>query len=201
VAAVLGLSRHLPDLEEIDDSWQTTVYRLDEETVLKVLDTSIAMTRRERKRTAAQMRDEHAAYIDFIGPAVLSHDVDVGPHPFQQTSRVIRITQPYREVDFLKLDEEEPGNIPALAERLREAQASHPQVLGEIDHVVRGSRALYEERRLSTDLIGINNMGVAIDSGSFTIVDGQPVTTQHLPIQEKMNRCFDNLEAALAIAA
>lgn len=200
MAALLGIERHLPDMPLVDSGVQSTVYRLDEDTVLKVIEGSKFMAERAKRRQVEAMREQHATLAAFVGPSVVPHEVDIGAHPFlRHAGTVIRITQQYRDVEFMKLNVE-PDEVPDLAGTLHESGDRHPGLLDEIRGMLEASRELYAAHGLAPDLIGKNNVGVERGSGSFVIIDSQPLVPADGPPQQAMAGYLDNLEAALALA-
>lgn len=196
----LHIGPRIPDLSYLTEGYVSDVYKVGEDTVLKIDRDSVSMTRREKLRLAARMRQEHAALIDYVGPAILPHTVEIGPHPEERTATAVRIVQPFVEVDFLKLNEEEEG-IPLLVERLRQSESGCPELMDDLDVMVTGSLALYEEQTLATDILGADNVGISSDTNHVIIIDAQPVTTQYPKAQVDISRYFDNLGVAIALAA
>ena len=201
VAAALRIPTYTPTLDRIDSGMHSSVYRLDETSVLKIVNMSVFMSARKRRYEADKMREEHAAFRSFIGHAVVPQEIQVGPHPFKADREAITITQPYCEIDYLQLGEEDPTKVPEIASRLEHAKGRLPHIVEEVTTMVRNSRILSEDRHLTTDILGINNMGLESATGNFMIIDGQPVDSHSRGLKPRIDSCFENLEAALQLAA
>ncbi len=182
------------DVTKIGSGYISDVYKIGEGVVVKAHKDSVSLSRRERRCLADSMIEEHQNLVEYVGPAVLPHSIDIGPHPEHRFLQAVRITQQYVEVDYLKLNEEEEG-ISALAGRIGQVQATYPEFIDELGDVIMGSRALYASHQLSTDILGANNLG--IHKGHLTIVDAQPVNATYPHAQAAISTYFDNLDVAM----
>jgi hypothetical protein len=199
-STILGTGPGNFNITKIGSGYVSDVYKLGDDTVLKVDKDSVGLSRRERRQLADRMLDEHQALVEYVGLAVLPHTIDIGPHPEHRFMKAVRITQPYIELDFIKLNEQRE-DIPLLADRIRQANAKCPSFLDELGAMVSDSRSLFADRQLSTDILGIDNVGVTTASGHLTVVDAQPINDQHPTAQAAIGTYFDHIEAALQLAA
>jgi hypothetical protein len=196
-SAAFGLG-YDPKAQRMGGGYASNVYMMDENTVLKIDKQSMGMSRRQLQEKAGVMRYEHEAFVSYLGESVLSHDIAIGPHPNFRNVDVIRIMQPFVQVDFLNLKASRQG-IPSLVTTIKDTTRIYQNTPTELQSIVDGSRALFSEHRLSTDLEGNDNIGIS--NGRLTIVDAQPVTLEYPKVQVLINTYLDNLEDALALAA
>ncbi len=190
----LGLNYHPPEFPHVDQGLQSDVYRLDEGRVLKVI--KHESTDEEQAQMASQLRHEHAEMARYIGPAVLPHTIFVGRHPIARGRNAVQIIQPYREIDFLKLSDDEESTD-QLRERLLEAESGHPRVISELATIVQGGRALAQaEDHLVIDIVG-RNVGINRQSDRVEIVDSQPVPLERPDHHALATWHLERLEATL----
>src|SRR5688572_25693154 len=76
-----------PNVPYLTEGYRSEVYRVSDDLVMKIYKDSLGMSRREQKRLADQMREEHRALSEYVGPAVLPHVVDIGRHPAKKHLR------------------------------------------------------------------------------------------------------------------
>lgn len=202
LAAMTGIDRKLLYLEYLDKGHQSIVFRIGQagDEVLKVLVEDGHPSAKERRHEADQMQHEHEVMANYLGRYVLPHRVTIGPNPLEPESTAIQIRQPYREVDYLLLADNNV-RIPELGSGLQATSGVYPAAISEIGDALERSRRLFAERGLSTDLIGRNNSGMDVHTGSYIIIDGQPVTDRNPSVQAAMVGHFDRLDLALQVAA
>lgn len=202
-AAVLGFDSP-PEMPEgfqyLSRGHHSIVFLRDDNTVLKVNELSAELSPGERREVAQRLEEEHEKYRSYLGGAVLPHTVIVAPHPLYPDRETIQIEQPYRSINYLKLNEGQKG-IPRLETTLKDTERCYPGFLNEVDALVVSSRDLYRDHALSTDIIGINNFGTDALTSHLITPDGQPITTEFPAVQKQIGVFFDNLEVALGRAA
>ena len=135
----------------------------------------------------------------YVGSSVIPHDIRIGRHPIQRDRQAILITQPYVEVDFLELSDDDEDTT-ALRTRLKTAQATYPHVIGELNDIVAGSHSLLLEQHLATDIVG-RNIGVRQETASVVIVDSQPVPPDRTDDQKLVSWHAGRLESVLGTLA
>lgn len=177
--------------------FHTHVYRVDDETVVKVNKASMGMSPAERKAYADVLRAEHEALAEYVGDAILPQSVKVGAHPvLGSDTEAVLITQPFREIEYLNLIGAARDKTP-LEEKLGVVQAAHPTVCADLGQIVTNSLKLYDDHRLLADVIGYQNVGFDMETGAMTIIDGQPIPDRDPGAQKDTLRLFDRLEPSL----
>lgn len=195
VATALSTYYKPPDVKIMNGGKNSNVYRINPAEILKIKRASIGRSLKEQVRMADQMRYEHDALRAYVGPAILPHSIDVGPHPWLDDVRAVRIQQAFRPVDFVKLGVDE-DDVPRLAARLRAIRPAFLQPDEDLEALIEGSRQLHDDTGLTIDLYGIDNEGFDLETGRLVVVDAQPVTSEHPDIQATIMHQLDNLERA-----
>jgi len=205
IASHFGLNYESMRLSRLDSGLQSDVFRLGSDTVLKVIKehdgayNPVVLTRTERNNLAAELREQHDVMAGYLGSPVIPHDIKIGRHPTQHDRMAILITQPFCEIDFLQLSDDEE-DIASLRQRLETAQGVYPNVISELSSIALGSRSMFQERQLVTDIVG-RNVGVDQSTESVVIVDSQPVPPERASEHNLASMHFGRLESVLATMA
>jgi hypothetical protein len=199
-SGVLAMGTNKSGLERFATGGVSRVYMLDEDTVLKADTPSVAMSRKDSERYADRLRFEHDALVAYVGPAIVPHSIDIGPHPEFHRLDCVRMLQPFVKLNYIQLGEEKAEDIPLLSERIQRTSTTHPDFRSEATSLVASYRELFADHDLAVDILGNNNVGLSRGNLHLTIPDSQPVNRSHRPVQAIIENCFDNLEIALQLA-
>jgi hypothetical protein len=170
---LLRLDYHELDPMPIGSGSQSTVYRLGEQQVLKVVETSREYSLLEQQHKASEMIRDHSMLRLYLGKSVVPHQVFVAKHPMDYTRTAIQIQQPYVEAVDPALFISGSGavnkeNIAAIRDRHETAN--------QLQELLLNSWQMHDRtfNRLLVDLRGTGNLGID-NSGQLLIIDGQPI--------------------------
>jgi hypothetical protein len=201
VAKVFGLDYQELDPEPIGRGSQSTVYRLGEHYVLKVVDASLDDSLQAQHEKASAMTRDHAMLRHYLGNMVVPHRVFVHRHPFDYTQTAIQIKQPYVEVTDPHLFI--PGSGAVHSESVTRVKQNFDLDM-QIRSLLASSWQMHDKtfNKLLVDVRGQGNLGLDAH-GSLRILDGQPVGNDidpgsHQQIAIQHYRLFEELASEAA---
>jgi len=201
VAKIFGLEYQELDPEPIGRGSQSTVYRLGEHSVLKVVDASADDSLQAQHEKASAMTRDHAMLRHYLGNMVIPHRVFVHRHPFDFTKTAIQIKQPYVEVTDPNLFI--PGSGAVHYESLSRVKQNFDLDM-QVRSLLASSWQMHDKtfNKLLVDVRGQGNLGVDTH-GRLRILDGQPVGNDidpgsHQQIAIQHYRLFEELASEAA---
>jgi hypothetical protein len=173
VSRLLRLDYRELDPMPIGSGSQSTVYRLGEQQVLKVVETSREYSLLEQQRKASEMIRDHSMLRLYLGKSVVPHQVFVAKHPMDYTQTAIQIQQPFVEAVDPELFI--PGSGAVNKENIAGIRGQH-EAANQLQELLFNSWQMHDStfNRLLVDLRGTGNLGID-NSGQLLIIDGQPI--------------------------
>jgi hypothetical protein len=194
-SAALTGSRHAQwDATFVSSGDEFSVFKTKDDEVIKIAHNTLLMSRAEQRRYAENRQREHKLMAHWLGGFVLPQTYSVEPLSFLPGRTVVQVRQSYREISDPCLFE--PLNTNVLQENLANLQAIHPDSTSQLGDFLERSRALHESEDLVPDTNGGANL--VLDGEELLMVDGQPIGTEHRPVQKIILGQLASLELAIA---
>lgn len=181
------------DAEFIDMGFEFTVFRTGEE-VLKIAHGTIQMDRHEQESYAEQRRKSYRHMADWLGDFALPQSIEVAPLPFLPSRTAVQVRQPYHDIVDPELFHRDSPGINRL--NVDSIRSEHPTSSDQLLDFIERGRSLYGALELVPDTNGTANL--VMDGERIFMVDGQPIGTEHRPIQQIILGQLDSLELAIA---
>jgi hypothetical protein len=201
-ARMLGEEYEPLDLDPLGYGSEAAVFRLDDQSVLKIMHGSMSMTPSQRDRAAQEKECDFEALSKSLPNFTLPQAtyVDAHPHPYFSHLEAIQTEQPYVAHQDLQLFNRQ--SIFDSAVNLRHIQKlieERPALLDQLKEFVERSLAMNNKQGLLPDTIGGGNL-VVTDHDEVLLIDGQPIPPKpHLKkIRSVIDRQLRNLDYALA---
>lgn len=202
VARLAGLDPAYLQARPYSGGVQSKVYMLGKTEVLKVVRQSVVISPREKEHLADTMKYEHAALVDYLSACrVPPHEISVGYSPFDADNKVIRILQPFCELNYMRVSSGEPDDIAGIRQEIDSISGLYPNILEELPTFIYQSQALYDDLALGVDIVGRNNLGIDRNTDMLTLLDAQPVTKRDPEDLAALPYHFRVLEQAVLLAA
>jgi hypothetical protein len=193
-AALAGIRYKDWDAEYIGAGFEFSVFRTGHDEVLKIAHGTIDMPRHEQEGYAEQRRNSYQLMARWLGDFALPQSVEVAPLPFLPSRTAVQVRQPYRDiVDPELFHRDNPGINPANVTTVRDA---HPSSGSQLLDFIERAQSLYKAQELVPDTNGSGNLIMAGED--FLMVDGQPIGTEHRPVQNIILGQLASLELAIA---
>jgi hypothetical protein len=189
-----GLDTEPWDAEFIGSGAEFSVFRDSDDEVVKIAHYTVTLSPNEQQAYADKRQAEYQHMANWLGEFVLPQEFSVAPLPFMPGRTAVQVRQPFRGVIDPHIFE--PLSPDVIEPNVASLQNEHPGSIQQLSDFVERSRALHGAKDLLPDTNGPANL--VMDGDNLCMIDGQPIGTEHFPIQQIILQQLSSLEMAIA---